>query len=169
MSTEERKNLLAQANELGLEFKSNISSVKLAELIAESQSPAIKDDAVDDQEDKPTATTSLTKVQRRRKFIADRKAKAMKKLIVTITNKDNRENDFTTTAPLSFENQHFSLAKNVPLDVPVELEQVLIDIAKSTMITHHKDEIVEGRRTGNKVAIQVKKYVVSYSQETPSE
>jgi len=89
----------------------------------------------------------------------------MKTRIVTITNKDNRDNDFTTTASLSFENQFFGLAKNVPLDVPVELEQALIDIAESTIITHHKDEIVDGKRTGNKVPVSVKKYVVSYGKE----
>ena len=85
--------------------------------------------------------------------------------MVTITNKDPRDNNFTTTASLSFENQYFSIAKNVPLDVKVELEQALIDIAESVIITLHKDEIVGGKRTGNKVPVRTKKYVVSYAEK----
>ncbi len=169
MSNEERSVLVEQANELGLEFAKNISTKKLAEMIQEAQGPAVKPEEELIVEAPATAsypgTRTLTKQQLRRKKISERKAAAMKTRIVTITNKDNRDNDFTTTASLSFENQFFGLAKNVPLDVPVELEQALIDIAESTIITHHKDEIVDGKRTGNKVPVSVKKYVVSYGKE----
>ncbi len=138
-------------------------------MIQEAQGPAVKPEEELIVEAPATApypgTRTLTKQQLRRKKISERKAAAMKTRIVTITNKDNRDNDFTTTASLSFENQFFGLAKNVPLDVPVELEQALIDIAESTIITHHKDEIVDGKRTGNKVPVSVKKYVVSYGKE----
>jgi hypothetical protein len=88
--------------------------------------------------------------------------------IVTITNKDPRENDVVTTAFLSFENQYFGKARNVPLDIPVELEVALISIAEGCIMTMHKDEVVNNRRTGNKITQRVKKYAVSYSQRQPS-
>jgi hypothetical protein len=104
---------------------------------------------------------------RLRKKVLLAKRKASKKVIVTITNKDPRENEFMTTAPLSVENQHFSIGRNVPLDIPVEIEACLAKLAESTMMTHHKDEVVNGRRTGNKTIVSVKKYAVSYAREQP--
>lgn len=116
-----------------------------------------------------TPKAPMTRKALLRKRIAAAKKKAMKTRIVTLTNKDNRENDVMTTAHLSFENQHFGLSKIVPLDVPVELEQALIDIAESTRITLHKDEIRDGKRTGNKVPVSVKKFAISYSQRQTTE
>lgn len=165
-----RSDLLKIANELGLEFKKNISSVKLAVMIAESKgepkpivetapkSPKIKEQEV-------TQNINLLKKQRRHKVITDAKIAAFRTKIVTITNKDNRENDVMTTVYLSFENQHFGLSKLVPLDIPVELEVSLISIAEGSMMTLHKDEIVGGRRTGNKVPTRTKKFAISYSQQ----
>lgn len=111
----------------------------------------------------------MSKRAKLRMKIAEAKKKAFATSIVTITNKDPRENDVMTTTTLSFENQYFGLSKIVPLDVPVELEKALIDIAESTRITLHKEEVVNGRRTGNKVPVSVKKFVVSYSRQQPGE
>ncbi len=179
--SEQRQALLDKANDLGLEFKGNISNVKLKQMIADAEDgdvitdiepPAVEDTqfsapvAVKEQEpEEETAVTPVSKRTKRLNFIQQRKAEAMKKRVVTITNKDNRDNDFTTTAHLSVENQFFGVAKNVPLDIPVELEQCLIDVAESTMITQHRDEIIDGRRTGNKTAVLTKKYVISYAKE----
>lgn len=107
------------------------------------------------------------KYSAKRQKIADARGRAMKTHIITLTNKDNRENDVMTTAYLAFENQHFGLARLVPLDVPVELEQALIKIAARTTMTLHKDEIVDGKRTGNKVPVTVKKFAISYSRQDP--
>ncbi|MEE8599385.1 MAG: hypothetical protein V3S69_07780 [Dehalococcoidales bacterium] len=112
--------------------------------------------------------TAQAKYARRRKIVAKARARAFKTHIVTLTNKDNRENDVMTTAHLGFENQYFGLSKNVPLDIPVELEQALIQIAAACTMTMHKDEIVDGKRTGNKVSVRVKKYAISYSRQDPS-
>lgn len=181
MPNEDRAAIMNEANELGLEFPSNIPTVKLQNMIDEAK--AEKSDNQPDelvftsapnqlegvvmQKDEPEEVRMVRRAKDKRKRIAERKKAAMKTRIVTITNKDNRDNDFTTTAHLSMENQHFGIAKNVPLDTPVELEQCLIDIAESTMITQHRDEIIRGQRTGNKVPISVKKYVVSYSSQDP--
>lgn len=171
---ESRTALLEVANSLGLEFHSNIPTNKLAAIVAEAkgepapveeaapQGPQVKTEA-DAPEENLNAVQS--KYAAKRKKIAAAKAVAMKTRVVTITNKDNRENDFMTTVYVSFENQHFGLSKVVPLDLPVELENALIQILASTTMTLHKDEIVEGKRTGNKVPVRVKKFAISYGRE----
>lgn len=188
----DREAMIAEANDYGLEFKGNISNIALAQLIADFKgeplpedeapppSPETKPDPEPEAEleEEELAVPATSEVQRvkdlaalrfrkKREKIAAMKRAAMKTQIVTITNKDNRENDVATTAFLSFENQHFGMAKNVPLDIPVQLEQALIDIAERCLITMHKDEVVNGNRTGNKVPVSVKKYVVSYSRHIP--
>jgi len=163
----DRTELLAKASELGLTYPKNIATLKLEELIistleAEVTPKPVKEVIPEPVEELPTER--MSKLELRRKVINDAKAKAFATQIVTITNRDNRENDFMTTAYLSFENQFFGISKLVPLDMPVELEQALIDIAESTTIVLHKDEIVDGKRTGNKIATQVKKFAVSYNK-----
>ena len=183
MSTE-REDLLNEANNLGLQFQPNIPSKKLVALIAEAKGepPAVEEDAppspaakapTKEEEAEEASNKSkdvgkpgrqLTEYELKRQRISVAKAKAFKTKIVTITNKDNRENDIMTTVYLSFENQYFSLSKIVPLDIPVQLETALIKIAENTTMTLHKDEIKAGRRTGNKLPLTVKKFAISYSQ-----
>ena len=173
MANEDRKELLDEANELGLEFAANISTPKLVELIQDKKFPKETKEPTPDVEEavkKPTAYLSTKqlselKTANPRQYIREKKRNALRTSVVTITNNDNRENDVTTTAHLSFENIHFSLSKIIPLDIAIELEQALIDIAQSTVINQHKDEIVNGKRTGNKVSVPVKKYVISYAKE----
>lgn len=187
-----RAKLLAEATELEIKFKKNISSVNLMKLVAEAKGepeplyesvpsgPKLKAgetnevDPDDEEEEieveRPAAVRVVgakAKQQRRRLMVAKARKKAFKKSIVTITNKDNRENDFMTTVYLSFENQYFGLARVVPLDIPVELEESLIRIASGTIMTLHKDEIIDGKRTGNKVPMRVKKFAISYSRKQP--
>jgi hypothetical protein len=187
--SEDRVELIEKANALGLSFHSNIPTEKLRILILEAtgepipvdeeapEGPAVKVEVVEEEaavveEEKEAPAPTSVKGQvplsahaKKRKKIADAKARAMKTQVVTITNKDNRENDVMTTVYLSFENQYFGLSKLVPLDVPVELEQALIDIAASTAMTLHKDEIVGGKRTGNKVSVRTKKFAISYGRQ----
>lgn len=181
----ERTNMIDAANEFGLKFPGNISNIKLAAMLAEYKgepapldetppaSPAVKVDAVTDYEESKLASNEKAHLAAKVRFaakrqkIANARARAFKTQIVTLTNKDNRENDVMTTAYLSFQNQHFGISKRVPLDIPVELEISLIKIAAGCTMTLHKDEIVNGRRTGNKVPVRVKKYAISYSQKKP--
>ena len=190
----DRSSIIQEANDLGLEFKGNISSVKLIAMIAEFKgepipdtetapsSPAMKPEPEEEKgyyddeegyEDSPRvkAERSMSareivaaRYKKKRTMIAKAKKAAAKTMVVTLTNKDNRENDIMTTAFLSYENQYFGMAKNVPLDIPVELEVALIDIAEKCTMTLHKDEIIDGKRTGNKTNVTVKKYAISYSQ-----
>ena len=183
MTMSNREDMIAEATDLGLDFKGNISNIKLAALINEYKglptpidetpppSPAAKPEAEPAAEEEVFQTQGQKAAHalyaKRRAKIVQAKKKAFKTKIVTLTNKDNRENDVATSAFLSFENLHFGLAKNVPLDIPVELEVALINIAEACMITLHKDEIVNGKRTGNKLPVRVKKYAISYGQQQP--
>ena len=173
-----RKNLIEEANELGLEFPSNIKSTKLQGMVdaKQGESVGVKPPVEDKVEIPPvveevkppiTRTPAQHRHLKNRQAIAVKKKNAFKTKIVTITNRDTRDAEFTTTASLSFENNYFGLAKNVPLDVPVELEIALIKIAERTLMTIHKDEIKDGKRTGNKEAFTVKKYAVSYEEQVP--
>lgn len=182
MANQEREDLLEQANALGLDFHSNIPTPKLQALVDEAMGPAVKSDEElaaeaeeageveapqQDQAPAPEPAPALPdnpQVAKRRAINA-RKQAAFKKRVVTITNKDNRENEVMTTVHLSVENQHFGISKIVPLDIPVELEECLIDQAEHTMMTLHKDQIVGGRRTGNKVAVPSKKFAISYARQ----
>ena len=158
----ERQELLDQANDLSLEFHSNIPTDKLKVLIENelNKDPVIQEKPVDEKPVNPNLRPRLNKRQR----IVKAKQRALKMQIVTITNKDNRENDMMTTASLSFENEFFGISRSVPLDVAVEIETALVEIAEGTMMTLHKDEIINGRRTGNKTAVSVKKFAVSYAK-----
>lgn len=189
MSDTDRENLLAQANELGLEFPSNIPSAKLEKMINEAleglpsadpepvdevppPSPRMKKDAKMEPDKRPLSefheNPAIARQIKRRLQVKKIKDAAMKTQVVTITNRDSRENDLVTTAYLSCENQFFSISKIVPLDVPVELEKCLIDQAKAVTIPAHRDEIKNGRRTGNKRTVMVKKYTISYSEDQPN-
>jgi len=172
MST--REEFLDKAADLGLEFPKNIPTDRLEERVLEALEEATSPPKVDEPipTEPPVAMAEaveetpndkrLTLLEKRRKLTADAKKAAFATRVVTLTNKDNRENDEMTTAYLSFENQYFGLSKLVPLDIPVELEQGLIDVAETTMITLHKAEIIKGKRTGNQVAVRVKKFAISY-------
>ena len=163
---EYRKTLIEEANELGLEFKSNIPSSKLQDLVDQAQGASIGVSApvieVKPEVDKVPLTPRQAKHLTHRKAIAARKKEATKTRVVIITNRDNRDAEFTTTANLSFENQYFSLGKHVPLDMPVELEVSLISIAENVMMPTHRDEVVNGKRTGLKYTVLAKKYAISY-------
>jgi len=169
----DRDILLAEANELQLEFPNNIPTLKLQQIIAESKSPTTKPEVEVEETTitEPTAVTTttpkraLSKRSKLRQKIAQARAKAMKMVVVTITNKDSRENDVMTTVSLGFENQYFGISRIVPLDIPVEVEQALVDLAEGTMMTLHKTETLNGKPTGNKVAVTVKKFAISYARQ----
>lgn len=179
MDVRTKDELKAEAKALGIEIKGNPSVDTLKQKLDdfyESQSAgdlvkAVVEE-VDDTEDEVKTDTpepkgkgkGLTKDQILRKRINEAKKTAMKKSVVTITSNDKRDNDVATVAYLGFENQYFSVSKLVPLDVPLELEECLIEIARTTEVTLHKDEIVNGRRTGNKVPVRTRKLNISYER-----
>lgn len=168
---DQRTELISEANELGLEFPFNIPTKKLVEKIAEFKGEPVPVDETPPKGPKVSEEKSgkkdkeLDEFSKKRLKIAKAKAEAMKTKIVTLTNKDNRENEFMTTAFLSMQNQHFGISRVVPLDTPVQLEQCLISIAEGVTMTLHKDEIKDGVRTGNKITTTSKKYAISYGSD----
>lgn len=179
-----REELIDQANALDLEFAGNISNVNLQEMVDKAladlpeadpepvqeqapPSPKAKPEEEDEEDEvqEAPAPRAMSAQVRKRLRIKKAKDKAMKRRVVTITNKDNRENDVVTNAYLSFENQYFGMSKLVPLDIPVELEDALIKIAEKCTMTLHKAEIVNGKPTGNRIPVIVKKYAVSYGRQ----
>jgi len=159
--------LRAEADVLGVEYSKNIGAVKLAEKIEDyytSQSAGdfvkVKEETKDEKETPHKKQSNAEQVER--DMIQVAKKAAMETKIVTLTSTDKRDNDVVTSVYLSVENQHFGIAKYVPLDVPVELEVCLIEVAKSTYITLHQAEIVDGRPTGNKIPKSVRKFTISY-------
>jgi hypothetical protein len=144
MTLEELKK---EATQLGIEFPSNVSKDNLEALITSNKKVA------DSNKNKP-----MSKKQR----IAKSRQNAMKLRKVRITNLDKRDSDMSTTAYLGFENQYFGISRLVPLDIDIELEQALCSIAESLVIVLHKDEVVNGKRTGNKISVPGKRYSVQY-------
>lgn len=170
--------LKKEATELGIDFKGVKSKVDMQKLIDayyneqsnDSDIPTAKVEETEEEEEKDETVSTpvksnkkpISKEARIRFAIRDAKARAMKTRVVTITNNDKRDSHMTTTAYLSCENEYFGISRSVPLDVPIELEQCLIDVAVETKMVNHVDEIVNGRRTGNKVPKLTRKYAVSY-------
>ena len=157
----DRELLVTEANELGLEFQANIPTKKLQSKVDEANGVV----SVSAPEVATSPVQAVPKVLTKRQKIRAHQEAAFKTRVVTITNKDPRDSAVANTAHLSFENNHFGLAKNVPLDIPVELEVALIKIAASTLMPLHKREYVDGKDTGNMVTVRVKKYAISYGEE----
>jgi hypothetical protein len=168
MSDKNYQDLLDEAKELGLAFKGRISKEKLITLIDEhkmNQTIGDSEEATENLGDEQVKVSTREQPAKSiPQLVKEAKKRAFSKRVVTLTSNDKRDNDIVTTEPLMFENQYFSLSRIVPLDVPAELEQCLIDIAKECTIILHVDEVVNGKRTGNKMPKHVKKFTVSYGE-----
>lgn len=121
-----------------------------------------KDENVGIENNEEVETSEVEEVTNLQALVASVKKEAFKTRVVTITSNDKRDNDVTNAVMLTCENQFFSLSKVVPLNVPVELEQCLIDSAKDVRIPIHSDEVINGRRTGNAKVELVNKYNISF-------
>lgn len=157
--------LKAEADVLGVEYSPNIGAKKLSEKIeAYYESQAAGDSVKVQAEPEPVKEDkkSTGKVDPMKQLVADMRAAAFKTRVVTVSNNDTRENSVLTADYFGFENQYFGKSLLVPFNVPVELPQCIIDVITSTTIMLHVDEIVDGKRTGNKTQKMAKKYNVSY-------
>lgn len=176
--------LKEEATALGISFKGNTSKSELAAMIedfyeneASESKVKVRDDLapeVDEDEEEVENTLELpNRIMKRvnkingakskdlalKALVAKAKEEAFKKRVVTISSNDTRDNQHVTAVPLFFENQYFALDRIVPLNIPVELEQCLIDIAKSTTIAIHKREHNNGK-IGK--TVYAKKFNISY-------
>lgn len=93
------------------------------------------------------------------------KKEAFAKRKVTISYNDKRDNNEVNSIYLTCENMYFSLSKLVPLDVPIELEQCLINTAKEAKISVHRPDIVKGVQNVDKIrSVFAPKYTISYEE-----
>lgn len=109
-----------------------------------------------------TPVNSSKKITSLREMVADVKKRAFTKRKVTITYNDKRDNNEVTDAYLTCENEFFSIARYVPLDVPVELEQCLIDTAKEAKITAYRSDLAKGMKSKTNTPITLPKYNIAY-------
>jgi len=171
-----------EATALGISFKGNTSKAELIAMIeafyeneAAESKVEVRNDLVPEagEEEVENIPELPNRIMKRvskingakskdlalKALVAKAKEEAFKKRVVTISSNDTRDNQHVTAVPLFFENQYFALDRIVPLNIPVELEQCLIDIAKSTTIAIHKREHNNGK-IGK--TVYAKKFNISY-------
>lgn len=90
------------------------------------------------------------------------KKAAMKTRVVIINSADKRDNDTASTAYAACENQYFSIARIVPLNCEVELEQCLIDTLSDVEIMLQVDSVRDGVALGVSAPQMIKKYNIIY-------
>jgi len=161
--------LKQEAKELGIKFSPNISEGKLADKIEEyyqSQETGagvvIKEDGTVDTEETEAKETKIRTIG---ELAREAEAKARKTHIVVITDNDQRENNLTSTVPVTCGNDHFDLGlKRIPLNVPVEVEQGFISVLKEIQIP-----LAVRQMDGSVVTKLRNRYSISYEDELKSE
>lgn len=124
----------------------------LADKVAKTVAKDVKEPK---EEVKETITTSW------QEYIAKARKEAFTTKKVIITYNDKKDSNDVSVAYLTCENEFFSLAKYVPLDIVVELEQCLINTAKEAKIIAYKPEFINGKMTKNKLPQEINKYTIS--------
>ena len=144
--------LKQEADELGLTYSPNIGKAKLEEKIEQRYKEI--EESSDSVESNTRVSTKGALVARKEalKIIAEQIVENKKTKVVKITMVDKREASTATHA--YFSNGDVSL--NIPLDVWVEMPNILIQLAEEARAVTHVDSngITEPKLT--------KKYVVEY-------
>ena len=104
----------------------------------------------------------LPKVLRVKAMAAESKKRALVMKVVTITDNDQRENNYTETVPVNCGNQYFDLGTRVfPLNKPIEIPQGFINVLSEINIPFHR----ENTKTGNCTTEMRKRYAVHYENQ----
>ena len=144
--------LKQEADELGLTYSPNIGKAKLEEKIEQKYKEI--EESSDSVESNTRVSTKGALATRKEalKIIAEQIAENKKTKVVKITMVDKREASTATHA--YFSNGDVSL--NIPLDVWVEMPNILIQLAEEARAVTHVDSngVTEPKLT--------KKYVVEY-------
>ena len=144
--------LKQEADELGLTYSPNIGKAKLEEKIEQKYKEI--EESSDSVESNTRVSTKGALATRKEalKIIAEQIAENKKTKVVKITMVDKREASTATHA--YFSNGDVSL--NIPLDVWIEMPNILIQLAEEARAVTHVDSngITEPKLT--------KKYVVEY-------
>lgn len=140
--------LKAEADSLGITYNKVIGAEKLAAKIEEyyaSQETSAAIVVVETAKEEDAPVKSGGNVTMRALANAAR-ASAMKTSVVTITDNDQRENNYTTVVSVNCSNAYFDLGtKRIPLNVPVEVEQGFIDVLSEIRIPMHVRDASTGQ------------------------
>jgi len=133
--------LKIEADELGVKYSPNIGEAKLSEKVEahykslESGTPEIIEEVVEDEEMSQADKAKKTIAKTMGELAVEAEKEARKTHIVVITDNDQRENNFTSTVPVTCGNDHFELGtQRIPLNVPVEVQQGFINVMKEILI-----------------------------------
>jgi hypothetical protein len=159
----------AEARELKISFKENISTEKLLEKIEakykanEEESALIITDSdtesSESDEDKEAAFNTLTLNE----FIHKQKREAEKTRIVTIIDNDSRINNQTTTCTVSASNEFFDLGTIIlPLNERVEVRQGHLNVLSELKIPQH---IKNPKDPSISVMVMRPRYTIQYEQD----
>ena len=131
--------LKIEADELGIKYSPNIGEAKLSEKIEahyqslETGTPDVKEEEEEDetQADKSKKAVAATMAE----LAVEAEKEAKKTHIIVITDNDQRENNLTSTVPVTCGNSYFELGtQHIPLNVPVEVQQGFINVLKEIQI-----------------------------------
>jgi len=133
--------LKIEADELGVKYSPNIGEAKLSEKVEahykslEDGTPAILEVAPEDEEISQAKTKKKAIAKTMGELAVEAEKEARKTHIIVITDNDQRENNFTSTVPVTCGNDHFELGtQRIPLNVPVEVQQGFINVLKEIQI-----------------------------------
>ena len=157
-----------EATNLGIEFRSNLGAVKLQTKIDEyyeNESADASEVSVDTEEEiedeaqgkltpvavKTVVKKKLTDEEVHRLTIAKLKKEMVKTKVVRVNMVDKRENSEVT----SYFVQNGVVGRHIPLDVPIELEQCLVDQLRRTKVPTHVKDLY-----GNSSTKLVKKFFI---------
>ena len=132
--------LKLEADELGVKYSPNIGEAKLATKIEEhyksleSGTPEVTEE-VEDEEITQAEQKKATVAKTMGELAIEAEKDARVTHIIVITDNDQRENNLTSTVPVTCGNGWFELGtKRIPLNVPVEVEQGFINVLKEIQI-----------------------------------
>lgn len=148
----ERKELIAKAEELGVEFKGNISTIKLEELV-EAAEMAAKEATYDKPEPKPEGTTAKVNKGTLRRD-------ALKMIHCIITPLDERQRTLPSEM-YSVGNKNLGFIKKVvSFGRPTIEPQIIIQMLKEKRSLIQQTQVVNGipkttKREGSAFAIEI--------------
>lgn len=163
--------LKAEATELGLTFRENISAEVLAKRIedfytakeAEAVLPEIKEEVEETASDSPELTYEQSKEQAImdfRRYAKEQELAARKTRVVTIIDNDQRVNNHTTTCVTNCSNAYFDLGTAIlPLNEKVEVRQGHLNTLLAVKIPRH---MKDPRDPSVSTLVMVSRYTIQY-------
>jgi uncharacterized protein YabN with tetrapyrrole methylase and pyrophosphatase domain len=159
----------AEARELQISFKENISIEKLLEKIEakykvnEKESDVTISDAEDTSTDTDEAKEAALNTLTLNEFIHKQKREAEKTRIVTIIDNDSRINNQTTTCTVSASNEFFDLGTVILLlNERVEVRQGHLNVLSELRIPQH---IKNPKDPSISVMVMRPRYTIQYEQD----